>query len=138
MAFVLIVAIAVVAAAAFSARRKLRILLSDRAVSDRTLYEQGRRDSDEKRKGDDGPLAKMLRDAGIETSPLMLLMCATAVLVTVGGLFFACRWRACSVCGDTSCLRGGGRVCRAGTAQASRTIGRAIHSYAASAVRKRS
>lgn len=84
MAFVLIVAIAVVAAAAFSARRKLRILLSDRAVSDRTLYEQGRRDSDEKRKGDDGPLAKMLRDAGIETSPLMLLMCATAVLVTVG------------------------------------------------------
>ena len=65
MAFVLIVAIAVVAAAAFSARRKLRILLSDRGVSDRTLYEQGRRDSDEKRKGDDGPLAKMLRDAGI-------------------------------------------------------------------------
>lgn len=84
MTLVLIAAIAAVAASAYSVRRKLRISLSAHAVSDRTLYEQGRRETDEQGKSDNSLVGRLLRDSGIETSPLMWLLCVSAVLVTVG------------------------------------------------------
>ena len=83
MAFVLIIALVVVIAGAFSVRRKLRCSLSAQAFSDRSLYEQGKRASDEKRKGDVGTLGKVLQGAGIESAPMTWLMCVTAVMVAV-------------------------------------------------------
>ena len=87
---VLGIALVCLAGSAFSICRKLRISLQAKSLSDAALYEQGRRDT---RSDDAGrtasALGKMLRDAGVQSSPSVWLACVGVVLVAVG--FFASR-----------------------------------------------
>lgn len=88
MSFILLVALAIVAASAFSVRRKLRCSISARAFSDKVLFEQGKRVSAERQNDDVGVLGKALQDAGVESSPMTWLLCVATVLVTVGVFSF--------------------------------------------------
>ncbi len=89
LAFGVLSAAAVLACAALSLRLRHRAEESDARMSDRALYELGKRDAESAKADAGGPLGKMLRGAGIEASPVSCALC----LGTVGAFvaFFAMR-----------------------------------------------
>ena len=89
LAFGVLSAAAVLACAALSLRLRHRAEESDARMSDRALYELGKRDAESAKADAKGPLGKMLRGAGIEASPVSCALC----LGTVGAFvaFFAMR-----------------------------------------------
>ena len=89
LAFGVLLAAAVLACAALSLRLKHRAEESDARMSDRALYELGKRDAESAKADAEGPLGKMLRGAGIEASPVSCALCLGTVGVFVA--FFAMR-----------------------------------------------
>lgn len=93
--FALTSAACVLAFCALSLRLRQRAQDSDAALSDRSLYEQGRRDADGG--GDDvGVVGRMLKEAGVETDAASWVACLCAVALVVallawkaGGAFAA-------------------------------------------------
>lgn len=94
LAFGVLSAAAVLACAALSLRLRHRAEESDARMSDRALYELGKRDAESAKADAKGPLGKMLRGAGIEASPVSCALC----LGTVGAFV------AFSPCGQAACL----------------------------------
>ena len=74
---------------ALSLRLRQRAEENDARASDRALYELGKRDAESAKADVEGPLGRMLRDAGIEASPVSWTLC----LGTVGAFaaFFGMR-----------------------------------------------
>lgn len=70
LAFGVLLAAAAVACTALSLRLRQRAEESDARASDRALYELGKRDAESAKTDVEGPLGRMLRDAGIEASPV--------------------------------------------------------------------
>ena len=66
LAFGVLLAAAAVACTALSLRLRQRAEESDARASDRALYELGKRDAESAKADVEGPLGRMLRDAGIE------------------------------------------------------------------------
>lgn len=95
LAFGVLLAAAAVACTALSLRLRQRAEENDARASDRALYELGKRDAESAKADVEGPLGRMLRDAGIEASPVSWTLC----LGTVGAFaaFSACGQAACSV-----------------------------------------
>ena len=91
LAFGVLLAAAAVACTALSLRLRQRAEESDARAraSDRALYELGKRDAESAKADVEGPLGRMLRDAGIEASPVSWTLC----LGTVGAFaaFFGMR-----------------------------------------------
>ncbi len=88
-AFGVLLAAAAVACTALSLRLRQRAEESDARASDRALYELGKRDAESAKADAEGPLGRMLRDAGIEAFPVSWTLC----LGTVGAFaaFFGMR-----------------------------------------------
>lgn len=89
LAFGVLLAAAAVACTALSLRLRQRAEENDARASDRALYELGKRDAESAKADVEGPLGRMLRDAGIEASPVSWTLC----LGTVGAFaaFFGMR-----------------------------------------------
>ena len=69
-AFGVLLAAAAVACTALSLRLRQRAEESDARASDRALYELGKRDAESAKADAEGPLGRMLRDAGIESDTI--------------------------------------------------------------------